>query len=77
MLILFFHNRKSSASKKLLFTNTPSPKKLCLTEENHIDTDGNKVLYREDLELLRKRVQEKQESINNLKRTLSYKKKVK
>ena len=66
---------KSSASKKLLFTNTPSPKKLCVTKENHIDIEENKVLYREDLESLRKKVQEKQESINNLKRILSYKKK--
>lgn len=69
---------KRSASKKLLFTYTPSPKKMCLNKENnedHIDIEKNKILYQNDLESLKKRIQEKQESINNLKRTLSYRKK--
>lgn len=43
--------------------------------ENHIDIEKNNVLCQNDLELLKKKIQEKQESINNLKRTLSYRKK--
>nr|XP_012141507.1 PREDICTED: swi5-dependent recombination DNA repair protein 1 homolog [Megachile rotundata] len=69
---------KRCASKKLSFTCTPSPKKVCLqkeSNEDHIDIEKNKVLCQNDLELLKKRIHEKQESINNLKRTLSYRKK--
>lgn len=69
---------KRCTSKKLLFTCTPSPKKICLNKDNnedYIDIEKNEVLCQNDLELLKKRIQEKQESINNLKRTLLYRKK--
>lgn len=66
-------NRKVSVSKKLLFESPPA-KRLCLSTES---CEQSKELSRFHLESLRKRIREKQESINNLKTTLSYKKKVK
>ncbi|XP_076295992.1 swi5-dependent recombination DNA repair protein 1 homolog isoform X2 [Lasioglossum baleicum] len=66
-----------SASKKSLF-QTPPTKRLRLTEEvtkDQRNTEQSKELCRNDLELLKKRIQEKQESISNIKTTLLYKKK--
>ncbi|XP_076650258.1 swi5-dependent recombination DNA repair protein 1 homolog [Halictus rubicundus] len=66
-----------SVSKKLLF-QTPPTKKLRLTEEvteDQRNTEQSKKLCQNDVELLKKRIREKQESINKLKTTLLYKKK--
>lgn len=46
-------------------------------EETKIDVERNIKLCQDDLALLKKQIQKKQESINNLKTTLLYKKKVK
>ncbi|XP_076382608.1 swi5-dependent recombination DNA repair protein 1 homolog isoform X2 [Megalopta genalis] len=65
----------SSTSKKLLF-ETPPTKKLRLTEEHtQSSTNQSTKLCRNDLELLKKKIQEKQVSVSNLKTTLLYKKK--
>ncbi|XP_078033089.1 swi5-dependent recombination DNA repair protein 1 homolog isoform X2 [Augochlora pura] len=66
---------RSSMSKKSLF-QTPPTKKLRLSDEHtHSGTIQNTKLCRNDLELLKSRIQEKQVTINNLKTTLLYKKK--
>ena len=67
---------KVSVAKKTLFT-TPI-KKLRLSDENfenQAQVEQDKELCRADLELIQKRIQEKQESINNLKTIQLYKKK--
>lgn len=67
---------KLSVAKKTLFT-TPI-KKLRLSDENCEDqaqVKQDKELCRADLELIQKRIQEKQKSINNLKTIQLYKKK--
>ncbi|XP_054016647.1 swi5-dependent recombination DNA repair protein 1 homolog isoform X1 [Hylaeus anthracinus] len=65
-----------SVSKRLLF-QTPPTKKLRLSNETYINQtdEQNKELRQSDLDSLKKRIQEKQELINNLKTTLLYKKK--
>ncbi|XP_015439402.1 PREDICTED: uncharacterized protein LOC107194313 [Dufourea novaeangliae] len=66
-----------SLSKRSLF-QTPPVKKLRLSDEKSEklpDIEQNKQLCRDDLESLKKRIQEKQKTINNLKTTLLYKKK--
>ncbi|XP_076164560.1 swi5-dependent recombination DNA repair protein 1 homolog isoform X2 [Ptiloglossa arizonensis] len=66
-----------SVSQRLLF-QTPPTKKFRLTEGNEetkIDVERNIKLCQDDLALLKKQIQKKQESINNLKTTLLYKKK--
>ncbi|CAK9824418.1 Swi5-dependent recombination DNA repair protein 1 homolog [Anthophora retusa] len=62
-----------STTRRMLFQQTPSPKKLCLSEKN--SNKQNKELCQADLESLKKRIQQKKESIDNLKTTLSYQKK--
>ncbi|CAK9808223.1 Swi5-dependent recombination DNA repair protein 1 homolog [Anthophora quadrimaculata] len=62
-----------STTRRMLFQQTPSPKKLCLSEEN--SNKQNKELCQADLESLKKRIQQKKKSIDNLKTTLSYQKK--
>ena len=67
---------KVSVAKKTLFT-TPI-KKLRLSDENcesQAQVKQDKELCRADLELIQKRIQEKQKSINNLKTIQLYKKK--
>ena len=67
---------KDSVAKKTLFT-TPA-KKLRLSDENCEDraqVEQDTELRRADLELIQKRIQEKQKSINNLRTVQLYKKK--
>ncbi|KOC60986.1 Swi5-dependent recombination DNA repair protein 1 like protein [Habropoda laboriosa] len=69
---------KVSVAKRLLFQQTPSPKKLCSSEENsnnQANIKQNNELYQVHLESLKERIQLKEESIKNLKTTLSYQKK--
>ncbi|XP_043601450.1 swi5-dependent recombination DNA repair protein 1 homolog [Bombus pyrosoma] len=69
---------KVSVAKRLLFQQSPSSKKLYLDTENcnkEIDIEVKEKLYQTDLELLRKSIQEKEETIKILKTELSYKKK--
>lgn len=69
---------RATSSKRLLFQQPPPAKKLRLSEDlvqndsiiEHTDLDHN------DLEAMRKRIQDKQECIANLKRSLLYKRKV-
>lgn len=77
---LIFIIRKISVAKRLIYQKTSSPKKLCINKENNskqTEIEVKNKLYRIDLELLKKKIQEKEESIKILKTTLSYKKKVK
>ncbi|XP_043790605.1 swi5-dependent recombination DNA repair protein 1 homolog isoform X2 [Apis laboriosa] len=69
---------KVSIAKRLIYQKTPSPKKLCINKENNNKQTDIKVknkLYQINLELLKKKIQEKEESIKILKTTLLYKKK--
>ncbi|XP_031370866.1 swi5-dependent recombination DNA repair protein 1 homolog isoform X4 [Apis dorsata] len=69
---------KVSIAKRLIYQKTPSPKKLCINKENNNKQTDIKIknkLYQIDLELLKKKIQEKEESIKILKTTLLYKKK--
>lgn len=68
---------KGSIARRLLFQQTPSPKKLRLSEEdcNQTDNESKKILRRSDLEVLKQRIKQKEKTVRHLKTTILYRKK--